>query len=360
MVIIKIDALLFWTILSGLGGAVTFLSFIAQNKQRKKLWIALGAIVVLVLLLVLLWPKLHPEDNSKIQQEQVPLEQTQTQQVAQNQPQPQQPAQQQDGAEAKRKEDEDYRKCTTISGCESYLKAYPKGKYVDEVRAKKAELEQQAREKAEKENVQISVSGSYKGHDYIDLGLPSGTLWATCNVGASKPEDCGSYFAWGETSTKSTYNWSTYKYVNGDYNKLTKYCNKSDYGNNGFTDNQITLQASDDAATAQWGSGWRTPSKAQWEELLKNTTNKWTMQNGVKGRLFTAKNGKVLFLPTAGEQTDDGIMYVGSDGSYWSRSLGTTAPSAAYYIWFATGARGCDLNDFYRCVGFSIRPVLEK
>jgi len=345
MVIIKIDALLFWTILSGLGGAVTFLSFIAQNKQRKKLWIALGVIVVLVLLLVLLWPKLHPEDNPKIQQEQVPLEQTQTQQVAQNQPQPQQPVQQQDGAEAKRKEDEDYRKCTTISGCENYLKAYPKGKYVDEVRAKKAELEKNA-----------PKSGSHNGHEYVDLGLPSGMLWATCNVGASKPEDYGSYFAWGETSTKDVYNWDTYKYANGNC-KLTKYCNKSDYSDNGFTDNLTTLQGRDDPATS-WGSGWHTPSETQWDELLANTTNQWTTKNGVQGRLFTSKkNGQTLFLPAAGYRHGSSLSFAGSSGYYWLGSLYTDAfyPGYAWLLYF--GSDNCVMNCGGRDYGLSVRAV---
>ncbi|MBO4370001.1 MAG: hypothetical protein J5808_01395, partial [Paludibacteraceae bacterium] len=94
----------------------------------------------------------------------------------------------------------------------------------------------------------LSVSGTLQGHDYVDLGLPSGTLWATCNVGANTPEEYGDYFAWGETTLKSNYEWSTYKY--GTYNQLTKYCYKSDYGKNGFTDTKTTLDAEDDAATA--------------------------------------------------------------------------------------------------------------
>ena len=131
----------------------------------------------------------------------------------------------------------------------------------------------------------LSVAGltnanAQDNHTYVDLGLPSGTLWATCNVGANFPEEYGDYFAWGETQPKDTYNWSTYKYANGDYDKLTKYCNRSDYGNNGFTDNLTALQTGDDPATANWGSGWRRPSKAQWDELLANTTNQWTAKNG--------------------------------------------------------------------------------
>ena len=320
MIVIEIDTLLFWTMLSGIGGAVTALAFIikiAQNKQRKKLWIALGTMAALVLLLVLLWPKSHPEDNSKIQQEQALLEQTQTQQVAQNQPQLQQPTQQQDGAEAERKEDEAYRKCTTISGCDSYLRTYPHGRYEDKVRQKRSELvedeaykkcttisgcqeylmkypdgcyagevrrtlEQMEQKQAQQQTQQqtqsqsqsqtqtqqqitqntltsgnsTNTTGIANGHEYVDLGLPSGTLWATCNVGASKPEDYGGYFAWGETNPKNVYDWTTYKLCRGTDRTLTKYCNDSYYGYNGFTDNLNTLQSNDDAATANWGIGW--------------------------------------------------------------------------------------------------------
>ena len=115
----------------------------------------------------------------------------------------------------------------------------------------------------------FTVSGS-GDHDYVDLGLPSGTLWATCNVGADSPEDYGDYFAWGETQPKDTYDWSTYQYCNGSYNTLTKYSVEffdswyeqyTNYGYNGFIDNLTTLLPEDDAATANWGADWRMPTK---------------------------------------------------------------------------------------------------
>jgi len=251
--------------------------------------------------------------------------------------------------EAEQKEKAAYEKCTTIAACDSYLKFYPQGRYVGEVRAKKANLEAQA--------AQSSGTGTANGHEYNDLGLPSGTLWATCNMGASKPEDYGSYFAWGETSTKSTYNWRTYKYANGVYDKLTKYCNKSDFGNNGFTDKLTTLQAGDDPATAQWGSGWRTPSKAQWEELKNNTKCEW--QKDKKGYQFTSKtNGNSVFLPAAGLRWDGELYNAGSDGHYWSRSLDTDYPYGAWGLYFNSG--DCYMNSDYRRGGFSVRPVREK
>lgn len=144
-----------------------------------------------------------------------------------------------------------------------------------------------------------SGSGTYNGHAYVDLGLPSGTLWATCNVGADTPEGFGDYFAWGETTPKTTYNWSTYQYCNGDYDQMTKYCDRPDFGYNGFTDNLTVLQPMDDAATTNWGNGWCMPTDDQWGELLRKTTNQWTTRNGVNGRLFTASNGNSIFLPAA-------------------------------------------------------------
>ena len=115
-------------------------------------------------------------------------------------------------------------------------------------------------------------SGSANGHEYVDLGLPSGTLWATCNVGASKPEEYGDYFAWGETKPKSDYSWETYKWCKGSSKTMTKYCTNSKYGYNGFTDDLWELLPEDDAATVNWGSGWQTPSLAQLKELFNSIT----------------------------------------------------------------------------------------
>lgn len=153
-------------------------------------------------------------------------------------------------------------------------------------------------------------------------------------MGASSPEDYGDYFAWGETQPKSIYDWSTYRYCNGDYNQLTKYCNDSDYGYNGFTDNLTTLQPGDDAATANWGSGWRTPTIDEWEELLDNTTRTWTTRNGVYGLLLTASNGNSLFLPAAGYRSFSELYAAGEFGRYWSASLITGSPYGARYFLF--------------------------
>ena len=159
-------------------------------------------------------------------------------------------------------------------------------------------------------------NGTYNGHDYIDLGLPSGTLWATCNVGADNPEDYGDYFAWGETQSKASYTESNYVYSHGGYNQLTKYCSQTDFGFNGFTDNLTTLESSDDAATVNWGEGWITPTNKQWVELLTKCSHSWTTINGVKGCLFTGRNGNTIFLPAASSRSDED-----------SATLATTVPT---------------------------------
>ena len=190
-------------------------------------------------------------------------------------------------------------------------------------------------------------------HAYVDLGLPSGTLWATCNVGANVPEAHGDYFAWGETQPKTTYNWGTYRYCNGNYDQLTKYCNNSEFGYNGFTDNLTTLLPEDDAATVNWGEEWRMPTKEQWQELFQTTTNIWTTPNGM---LFTASNGNSLFLPGAGYLWDNEQGFVGNCGEYWSNSLYFSRPREAW--WFFCDSGGCGLdNDGYRDGGLSVRPV---
>jgi len=196
-------------------------------------------------------------------------------------------------------------------------------------------------------------------YEYVDLGLPSGTLWATCNVGANAPEEYGDYFAWGETVPKETYAWSTYKYCNGEYNTITKYSNNAEYGNNSFTDTLTILEACDDAATANWGVGWRMPTWEEMNELYDICTHEWTTQNGVNGGLFTGPNGNSIFLPAAGRDGDSDFAFVGSAGFYWNSKLGWLYPLYACY--FAVGSSGdfgyASQERFY---GFSVRPVCQS
>jgi hypothetical protein len=193
---------------------------------------------------------------------------------------------------------------------------------------------------------------------WVDLGLPSGLLWCDRNIGASSPEDYGYYFAWGETSTKSTYNWSTYRYSNDD-GKLTKYCYESRHGNNGYTDDLTTLQSCDDAAAYHKGSGARMPTKDECRELLDNTTIKWTTRKGVNGRLFTSKiNGNSIFLPAAGICREGYPGYGGVAGYYWSSSLKNDDTGEAWNIGFTSDKVWMgDRNG--RDYGESVRPVCD-
>lgn len=199
--------------------------------------------------------------------------------------------------------------------------------------------------------------GSGGDDDYVDLGLPSGLLWATRNVGASRPEDYGDYFAWGETQMKNTYDWSTYQYCMGSSHTLTKYCDKDSYGYNGFTDNLTVLLPEDDAVTANWGLDWRMPTKEEWQELLDNCTSVWTTQNGVHGRCLTGANGNTLFLPAAGRYGESGLLVVGSCGFYWSSTLNTDNPTNA---WYFTISSGCSVISCSRYLGHPVRAVRKN
>ena len=158
--------------------------------------------------------------------------------------------------------------------------------------------------------------GGSNNHAYVDLGLPSGTLWATCNVGADTPEGYGDYFAWGETTPKPSYTEENYKFyiydpVDSVY-KITKYCRRAEYGYNGFVDNLIILEAIDDAATANWGEGWHIPSEVQWNELLQYTTRQVSYQNNVRGLTLTGINNNSIFLPLP---NDGNVKF------YWTSTL---------------------------------------
>lgn len=189
---------------------------------------------------------------------------------------------------------------------------------------------------------------------WVDLGLPSGLLWARCNVGASTPEGYGDYYAWGETTTKSNYNWNTYRYSNNE-GLLDKYCSRPLYGRFHFTDTLTILEPDDDAATALISNWARIPTKSEWQELIDNTTAEWTSLNGVKGRLFTAPNGNSLFLPAAGMHQDRELDSDGVDGNYWSSSLETSYPIDAWRLDFSSEFLG--INSARRYNGFSIRAV---
>ena len=191
------------------------------------------------------------------------------------------------------------------------------------------------------------------GHEYVDLGLPSGTMWATCNVGASKPEEYGGYYAWGETTEKDDYSWETYKWCDGDEYSLTKYCTDSYYGK---IDNRTQLAPADDVAHVKWGGTWRMPTNEEIKELLKECTWQWTSRRGVDGYRVIGSNGKSIFLPAAGYRDGTEADDRGCFGHYWSSSLYSDNSNVAYDLGFSSV---CSWYGNSRGRGQSVRPVCE-
>ena len=196
------------------------------------------------------------------------------------------------------------------------------------------------------------------GVEAVDLGLPSGTKWASCNVGAESPEEYGNYYAWGEVKTKANYSWSTYKYAKKDKEKLTKYCAISTYGYNGFVDKKRILELGDDAAYALWGGAWRMPTQAEWEELVNNCTWTWTTQNNVNGYLVKSNtNNNSIFLPAAGCHKGTAFNDAGSIGYYWSANLRLSS-CYAIFLNFTLDSHSVG-SRLDRCFGLSVRPVCQ-
>ncbi len=243
----------------------------------------------------------------------------------------------------------------------------------------------------------------YKGHEYVDLGLTSGTLWATCNVGADAPESYGAYYAWGEVTThysaggntdnptwkdgySAGYEWSTYKWCNGSDDTQTKYCTSSSCGT---VDNKTELDDADDVAVQTWGGAWKMPTHKQQEELSDECYWVWTTSyNGksVSGYIvYKAKNDSDkgvrvysgstpsadydvasdahIFLPAAGVRWNTKLHGVGDIGIYWSRSLcpfSSDYPDVSAYAEFLEFQPECEDRwgiKGYRDGGFSVRPV---
>ena len=207
----------------------------------------------------------------------------------------------------------------------------------------------------------IFVNGKqyFPEHEYVDLGLS--VKWATCNVGAANPEEVGGLFAWGETTTKTEYSYSTYKYsVDGVRGNYTKYCNE---------DNKTVLDLEDDVAHAKWGGNWRMPTSAEMDELRRECNWTWTTENGVKGfRVSGKKEGyenNSIFLPVNAFNDSVAVATLHQYpeyGVYWSSTLSHESGSFlmggwdhANGIWFCRDASMG--NASYRNERRSIRPV---
>ena len=181
-------------------------------------------------------------------------------------------------------------------------------------------------------------------HQAIDLGLPSGTKWASCNIGANKPEEYGDYFSWGETTTKKEYTKNNYLYYkNGKYLNIGADISGTQY----------------DVARAKWGGKWRIPTKDEVEELVDNCKYEWTTLNGVKGGKFTGPNGNSIFFPAAGYRWGGDLYYAGEYGNYWSSTQNPDYSDSAYFLGFGSGGANWGYGD-YRYHGQGVRPVVRN
>lgn len=210
-------------------------------------------------------------------------------------------------------------------------------------------------------NVQPLINpnaGTHNSHEWVDLGLS--VKWATMNVGATSPEGYGDYFAWGETTPKSMYDWNAYKWCNGCHMRfsgpkisLTKYSTREKYG---LVDNKTRLDLCDDAAQVNWGDNWRMPTSNEIKELKDKCTWTWTALNGVMGYNVTGKNGNHIFFPAAGYRFGGELDYAGFYGNYWSSSLLSSDDSYAYDLFFNSDNWGWS-HLYGRCGGRTVRAV---
>ena len=202
-------------------------------------------------------------------------------------------------------------------------------------------------------------------HEFVDLELPSGTLWATCNVGANSPEEYGDFFVWGDPVPSKSADWATYKWLTDDY-KLIKYTIDDGYTPSNWYnsegvfvgDGKRDLDPEDDAATVNWGSDWKMPSVGQLNELIDEnyTTSVWTTQNGINGLKVTSKaNGKSIFLPAGGHVLYGGLFFGGEFGVYWTRSLASTSIQAKEM--YFNEYDELNMGETDRCRPNSVRPV---
>ncbi len=211
----------------------------------------------------------------------------------------------------------------------------------------------------------------YNGHAYVDLGLPSGLKWATCNVGATKPEEYGNYYAWGEVEPKEVYSLSTYKFMDSsvnDWNGVNKYTvadSQNEYADvvwydnsgNFIGDNKTVLDQEDDAASVNMGGEWRMPTAEEQQELIDECTWTWTTLNGINGCNVEGPNGNSIFLPATGFRYESELNIAGTDGCYWSSSLDVSLSFYAYGLGFQSD----NLDSFSdaRCYGAPVRGVIE-
>lgn len=225
---------------------------------------------------------------------------------------------------------------------------------------------------SEKKSEQV-VSGNVGGHDYVDLGLPSGTLWAISNIGFPDIPN-GDYFSWGQTHKAYSHDWSGYAceewvYIYDNKIQLSKYNTSQDYG---VVDNITVLEPSDDIARVDWGRYWRIPTREDMEELVEGCDWTWMdefesdeiskriayNERGFLGKSKT--NGNIIFFPADGYKDENGVHFIGELGYYWTSSLGPYKPRDAYYLSIDSQIKKISVNYAVRCSGFCVRAVCPK
>ena len=196
------------------------------------------------------------------------------------------------------------------------------------------------------------------GYEYVDLGLPSRLKWAKCNIGAETETDYGDYFQWGETTSDTVYDWTTYKYCKGSETTMTKYCTNNSYGT---IDRKTTLEPEDDAATQIMGGNWRMPTATEFQELYDNTTNEWVTINGVNGRKFTSETdtSKYIFIPASGYAHSERVYDRGLCCNSWSSSLSPSSSNCGVDLYFTSKRIEPQDYGYRRYFGFCVRGVRE-
>lgn len=200
------------------------------------------------------------------------------------------------------------------------------------------------------------------GKDYmvVDLGIPGGLLWATCNIGAKTPDEAGTFFSWGETEPKASYGYDNYKWCNGSYNNMNKYTYDYDHAAGKVLDSLKTLQAVDDAATQLLGEGWRIPTKKQFADMIYRCDYKECKLEGTWGYLFTSKeNGNTIFIPLAGCRDYEELLHT-DWGFYWTTELNTANSEESYVLWLKKSANPVEKKPQLRYLGLPIRAVYKR
>lgn len=190
----------------------------------------------------------------------------------------------------------------------------------------------------------------------IDLGLS--VKWASFNLGASKPEEYGNYYAWGEIQPKQDYDWKNYQYGSNSV-ELTKYVTQSRYGKDGFTDRKTLLDSLDDAASTLLGGLWRIPTDNELSELRKKCSWTWTTENGINGYRIKGPSNKTIFLPAAGMYINANNDILNEGGRYWSSNVFDNNDLASI-LYFDSNSSHTDWDAKSRPYGLTIRPVLSE